>query len=462
MAVNVTLCLTCFALVPLIQAGEQNGILRVVDNLVPVESRAESGDLASASELMTAIATGDIDTLSALIGSGVDPNTVLPSGDTPLGLAVAGGRREIVDMLLDAGADIEGRSSQGHTPLLIALVSGHGSIATTLIEKGADVLAKGADGITAAELALQVGDPDAMEAIAAALPERPVTAEEFLQAAEDGNVSVLKKGIASGLGSSADEDGWTALMLATVADRKDVVPVLLDAGVPVDARTREGHTALMIATVSGNEAVVGQLLRAGADIAVRNDAGMSVVDIAEVQELGGLVASFSEELNPSRERVAEVQGLLQQRGYEPGPADGVLGNNTREAILAYMSDHGLRMERLVSAALLHHLKTSRTELEAARPDDEETATRVASLMDLGLRLGRSGDRLVVAAVAEGTPAESANLKAGDVLLQVNQQDVSSLPEVKAAFGAWLRADRKSVLLLVEHQGNLRFVALAAQ
>ena len=43
----------------------------------------------------------------------------------------------------------------------------------------------------------------------------------------------------------------------------------------------------------------------------------------------------------SRERVREIQSLLSQLGFEPGPADGLMGRRTAEAISQYQRQHRL-------------------------------------------------------------------------------------------------------------------------
>ena len=39
--------------------------------------------------------------------------------------------------------------------------------------------------------------------------------------------------------------------------------------------------------------------------------------------------------------IRQIQGVLQERGYDPGPLDGVLGKKTREALRRFQKDHRL-------------------------------------------------------------------------------------------------------------------------
>jgi hypothetical protein len=53
--------------------------------------------------------------------------------------------------------------------------------------------------------------------------------------------------------------------------------------------------------------------------------------------------------------VADVQARLADRGYNPGPIDGVLGSGTRAAIADYQSDAGLPVTARIDGNLLRSL-----------------------------------------------------------------------------------------------------------
>ena len=67
--------------------------------------------------------------------------------------------------------------------------------------------------------------------------------------------------------------------------------------------------------------------------------------------------------------------------------------------------------------------------------------------------------VVVVAVGKDSPAAEKGLKAGDVIMEAAQEEVKSTGEVTGKIDDAKRAGRKSILLLVERQGDLRFVAL---
>ena len=74
-------------------------------------------------------------------------------------------------------------------------------------------------------------------------------------------------------------------------------------------------------------------------------------------------------------------------------------------------------------------------------------------------LGEDAKGLVVTEVTEGGPASEKGIRPGDVVVEVSQEDAASPTQVAKLVDAARDAGRKSVLLLVEGQGRLRFEAV---
>jgi serine protease Do len=81
--------------------------------------------------------------------------------------------------------------------------------------------------------------------------------------------------------------------------------------------------------------------------------------------------------------------------------------------------------------------------------------------DLRKRFSLSGDSagVVVIDVAKDSAASQKGMRAGDVIVEVAQEDVKTPADISEKIAAAKKAGRKSVLLLVDRQGDLRFVAL---
>jgi serine protease Do len=67
--------------------------------------------------------------------------------------------------------------------------------------------------------------------------------------------------------------------------------------------------------------------------------------------------------------------------------------------------------------------------------------------------------VVVVDVAKDSAASDKGMRAGDVIVEVAQEDVKTPGQITDKIDEAKKAGRKSVLLLVDRQGDLRFVAL---
>ena len=67
--------------------------------------------------------------------------------------------------------------------------------------------------------------------------------------------------------------------------------------------------------------------------------------------------------------------------------------------------------------------------------------------------------VVVTEVQNGSPAAEKGMRAGDVIIEVGQEEVKAPADVTAKLQKAREQGKKSILLLVDRQGDLRFVAL---
>ncbi len=103
----------------------------------------------------------------------------------------------------------------------------------------------------------------------------------------------------------------------------------------------------------------------------------------------------------------------------------------------------------------------------APPPPPEGATQVLGLSvanltpDLRQRfsIADTTSGVVVTDVKSDSPAVEKGIRAGDVIVEVAQEEVKNPQQITAKIDEARKEGRKSVLLLVDHQGDLRFVAL---
>lgn len=104
--------------------------------------------------------------------------------------------------------------------------------------------------------------------------------------------------------------------------------------------------------------------------------------------------------------------------------------------------------------------------------DQSAPRSVVELSDLGIivtmldeelrsqfELAPEADGVVILEIMEGGPAEEQPLEAGDLILEVNQTEVGSPPELQAQINEAKDDEQKSVLLLINRQGDRRFVGV---
>jgi serine protease Do len=108
-----------------------------------------------------------------------------------------------------------------------------------------------------------------------------------------------------------------------------------------------------------------------------------------------------------------------------------------------------------------------TDSKEAKPDD---ATKPTAISGLGLslapitpdakdkyQLGANQKGVVVTDVAPDGTAATRGLKPGDVIVEVQQEPVSTPAEVQSRVDSVRKQNRKSVLMLIQRQDNLQWV-----
>ena len=122
-------------------------------------------------------------------------------------------------------------------------------------------------------------------------------------------------------------------------------------------------------------------------------------------------------------------------------------------------------------AVVGELPDDQKKLAAATPDKPAPAKAV-ELSGLGLKLGTMTDEtrdkfqigkeqkgVVITDVTGGTPAADRGLKAGDVIVEVQQEEVSSPADVVDRVERVRKSSRPTVLMLVQTSDGLRYVPL---
>ncbi|MCE9681966.1 peptidoglycan-binding protein [Halomonas alkalisoli] len=150
-----------------------------------------------------------------------------------------------------------------------------------------------------------------------------------------------------------------------------------------------------------------------------------------------------------RQGVAEIQRELNRLGYDAGPADGVMGRRTRNAIHAYQADMDMAQDGHATSDLLRRLRqTERVAVTATAPPPPTASPRIALDDDFS-----DGDY-------RRNPAWT--VLSGDFRIDRNGlRSVVEIPEEGASTGPSLHSDRPEDIglamlkLFLEQRGNVR-------
>jgi bifunctional non-homologous end joining protein LigD len=140
--------------------------------------------------------------------------------------------------------------------------------------------------------------------------------KDIFDAARSGEIETVKAQLAQGIDLTAtNQYGFSALHCAAVAcnsvdEQKAlaVLDLLLEAGSPVDATSRDGRTALYLAAeFSPTLAPLKALIQAGAKVDVRNAHGVHIVTNAMAKEVQGFLSDLTGHPIPPRRVLKPVK-----------------------------------------------------------------------------------------------------------------------------------------------------------
>lgn len=250
-----------------------------------------------------------------LLEAGANPNIRIAGGRTALYEAILKNNYVIADMLIDAKADINAQDDFKQTPLMAAAMMGSELLVEKLIKLGAHIRDKNVDGHDAIDFArANCNEPIANILVAAKLAENPTrgfgipeikskknvaknakgkkpAAKEqkkkmasVWQAIPNGDLELFKWHLGHGLsGNEKNNNGESLLIVAAKAGNYDMVQLLLQRKILLDATNGQGNTALMEALAGGHTEVAELLLKAGANPRIKNNHDESAFLIAIIK-----------------------------------------------------------------------------------------------------------------------------------------------------------------------------------
>ena len=217
--------------------------------------------------LLEAIKMRDIKKVEEYLAKNVNPNLLLPNGESMLNRAVAMQHLEIVRLLLEHGANPNTQNDLGTSALMQAVRGNNIAIVKLLLSSGANPNQEDTSGQNVLFYAVQSNDINMMFSLFNAginINAKNNYGETALfYAIKLGNLPAVELLISKGCNPSAtNRNGSTALHLAAQKGRLDLVRLILKTrGVDADATDNNDHTALYYARKSGNAQVIKVLKR---------------------------------------------------------------------------------------------------------------------------------------------------------------------------------------------------------
>ncbi|RYP71470.1 hypothetical protein DL769_004695 [Monosporascus sp. CRB-8-3] len=203
---------------------------------------------------------------------------------TPLHYAAAARSVEMVEALLQRRADVNPRDLLEWTPLHYACQCGRAPIVQVLLREGAELDAHGRDGMTPLLCAAMNGHLDVVRSLieaGAALDVPDMSGNTpLLWAAFKGHKGVVEYLWQDANKKLRDHTGRTALHLAAMAGRVEVVMQLVELGADKEAKERSGWTPLHLAARNRHVDAVRLLIELGADKQAKDSNGRTPLDLA--------------------------------------------------------------------------------------------------------------------------------------------------------------------------------------
>lgn len=212
---------------------------------------SEAGYAMTAEGWFTAVRDNDVSVMTKMVDGGFDAKTMDAEGNGALHVAAASGAMAAGEYLLNRGFPIEQKGSGGRTPLMAAVVADKPEMVRWLLRQGADPKPKDDQGFMALMLAVNEGGHASVEELA------PYHREDLdsalLLASLVGKAEVIDALTNYGASVYARmEDGRTPLMLAAQNGHKEAAEMLIDIGASRFATTESGDTAQTLAVAAGH------------------------------------------------------------------------------------------------------------------------------------------------------------------------------------------------------------------
>jgi peptidoglycan hydrolase-like protein with peptidoglycan-binding domain len=100
----------------------------------------------------------------------------------------------------------------------------------------------------------------------------------------------------------------------------------------------------------------------------------------------------SRAIHPSRSQIRMLQQALDRDGLNAGPVDGIMGNQTRQALQKFQSQHGLNASGQLDRQTIAALRSQRGRSQATAKTNKRTASHKGSRHGMSSQPQNQGQR----------------------------------------------------------------------
>ena len=233
-----------------------NGHRYLVKLLLDHQSDTSAKNFEERLPLHVASINGSLDVVKLLLESSPDVNVNAQDnhGCTSLRLASDRGHLAVVEFLLEKNAKIGLAGQDNRTAIFCATSKGHNAITEMLLRKGGN--------------STTVGDLEGVFLVAAAWGFLTICKRCIFLMKASSNVWDI---------NSHDDQGWTSLHHAAANGHEEIVDLLLQENVSIEAKNEEGDTALALAVLAGHSESARMLIDNGANALDTDLAGRNLI-----------------------------------------------------------------------------------------------------------------------------------------------------------------------------------------
>ncbi|MBX2873938.1 MAG: ankyrin repeat domain-containing protein [Saprospiraceae bacterium] len=248
----------------------EKGALRIAQHLIQTIENPNQLDKAGHGPMHYAVLHDQLLVVESLLSRSalVDLRTTTELQATPLMFACSRNHPEIFNLLIDHGADINAIDAKGDPVANWAAYYGNRAALSTLVGKGVDLSIQTKHGDAADVLLRLWHDPQELSVFGGSILERSISAKqkEIFHAISQKQASEVRRLLDQGIDpNTTDAYGSPLLHQAVFTADVDLLDVLLNYDIEVDAFNRVGQTALALAARWEHPQIVQRLLEAGAD-----------------------------------------------------------------------------------------------------------------------------------------------------------------------------------------------------